>query len=775
MKKLSQELQNRTFTIHMFRFKLLVTIITLINVNNVYSQKEINFSYKGHLISSPPVELKTEEDLKFVIYFDESFRGNHITKILDRYFETYDGVRKLIDSEGGKLKLDDIKLKIILKELVFEINSILKNFPKTSFKNWNTYDEKRVKKGIDPKETPNAGYTFQYVPLHSEFLNKKFVIQINEFNNENILLKAPKEIPINLIEDNFNIANDAQDTKKVQSIDWNLPFKKGDKTTHKIHESCSKIIYELREVNPYYDYINKLNFQSFNAAIKNLIADQKFKDSKKYIKDYKDWKTKFVDVNGKLKLAELRTQIAAIDIHNKAINFNSVISNNVTLKEWILNGLWLTNGTPKLHPISLHLEKRDLQEQKKKLEKLNALIGEYDRLLNNDALGIIDFDGMKDYNKSISALRLEQKNLQKKVNVADKKYKQKQFYSRYDALLYHGELFISGTVKYVMHHHDARNGYLIWPRARLKEIPEDNNLLVLVENEKVNTKLDVNLTVTEINSDLSQLSEDAQLSVAEGDYLFVTNDNQSSTENEGELSKAKKDFSSDPNKDKLIEFLAKYYKLISQINIYPKASTYLFQIPKKESKKPNLISKPIPHEKPVTAPAKIEYTISQNTGSEPKELWKGEYRNNRLYKVRLKAGFIYSQFERSDFTINTDSLGVVSVDTTQTRHGVDGTFGIQYYPWKRDIRKSGQWEPVLYLGFSMREPLKNLYTGVGVEPISGLTLMGGLHLSETEAIKIKEGVPIGTEPKWKVNNVFFSVLVDVVFFKNLFGSKSLLD
>jgi hypothetical protein len=180
---------------------------------------------------------------------------------------------------------------------------------------------------------------------------------------------------------------------------------------------------------------------------------------------------------------------------------------------------------------------------------------------------------------------------------------------------------------------------------------------------------------------------------------------------------------------------------------------------------PERTTRNIAYETPATAPATVAYTITRGKGETAEVVWKGEYRFNRLYRLRLRTGLTFSRLERSEFKAEQGG----GFTETRGRHGADGTFGAQFYVFgRRDIRnpslKDRAW-PVAYVGFSMKKPLQNLYIGGGWEPVAGITAIVGKHVGRGQALE--NGAVRDLWP----SDYFASIIFDVDFFKRLFGLR----
>ena len=184
-----------------------------------------------------------------------------------------------------------------------------------------------------------------------------------------------------------------------------------------------------------------------------------------------------------------------------------------------------------------------------------------------------------------------------------------------------------------------------------------------------------------------------------------------------------------------------------------------------EDTTPLFISRIVPHDTP-SAPSEVAYNIKvEKEGGTETQVGEGSYRLNKLYHLRLRTGLLYSHLQTTDYTIGDNGQVTENIE----RHGADGTFGVQVYPWARDIRSNrGRGLPLFFLGLSMDEPTENLFPGIGWEPWSGVSILGGYHLGRNERLVREGGVPSGVKESWD-GDWFLSLTVDVDFFKRLFS------
>ena len=125
---------------------------------------------------------------------------------------------------------------------------------------------------------------------------------------------------------------------------------------------------------------------------------------------------------------------------------------------------------------------------------------------------------------------------------------------------------------------------------------------------------------------------------------------------------------------------------------------------------------------------------------------------------------MYSLLRKQDFT--EVSAGNYTLDDPAS--GIDGTFGIQYYFHKQDIRsRETKARLFVYVGLSMKKITENFYLGVGTELMSGLALTLNAHLGKREALTGDNSFPTGIKTTWGVGFAP-GILIDFSLFNQLF-------
>ncbi len=439
-----------------------------------------------------------------------------------------------------------------------------------------------------------------------------------------------------------------------------------------------------------------------------------------------------------------------------------------TSSGWTKHWLWLSRGLPSIDPFNAPSDAATLEAKRKELTRVEAELRHFELIASNDGFSIPDATRLDLILAPWGAKKNERDTLAKEVQALENKVAQASDLQLPDALLYQGLFPADG--KAMMRHHDAQNRYILMDRIPVVEIAEDRRMFVLVANEAPQTRLKLAVTITPIQEDLSVLAEELALSnreLAAADSVFTLAEEMVVSASEGrekELSLQRIEL--------IQQFLEKFQQLVGRTELLRRlAAASPFPLKPTPDTTPVLVSRIVPHDAPSRAPAQTAYVIKVEKDGTETQVGEGTYRFNKLYAVRFRTGLLYSELETRDFTVTNGQ----STETIQ-KHGVDGTFGVQVYPWRRrDIRSErDRWIPVLYLGLSMKSTKDHLFGGVGFEPYSGLTLMYGRHLGRGEELVRENDVPIRTTDTWD-DAAFYSLTVDIDFFKRLLSLEDLLN
>jgi hypothetical protein len=458
---------------------------------------------------------------------------------------------------------------------------------------------------------------------------------------------------------------------------------------------------------------------------------------------------------------------------------------------WARAWLWLTGGHPAIDP--LVSQRAALGAQQDALRVLEAEVATLEGATKGMVLSSFGDNALTALQK-VAARRAERDKMAEAVKKTAAAVAQSEEVSKGDVFLYSGLLFVrTGRLRPTLRHHDARNQYVSFDRDTPREIDERERLMVLVENEQPGTKLKLGVTITPIALDTSLLAGELKLSdvLQIGGGVLVAREavgtsvceparppeltpkDDAAPEEEARLDTQwalKRAELMRPCQTHVLRvFVAEYDALdrtVALLKVQAQAPELFIPRP---DETPTLVTLLLPHDPPPTAPSDASYEIKNAEGTTV--LGKGQYRFNKLYYVRFRAGWLYSDLRKTDVTITPGKDGSPdSIKVEEAPHGLDATAGVQIYPLRRSIRKVS-WSaliPVLYTGFSVRKPLENLYLGAGFEPIPGLTLMGGLHRGKEERLIQADGQPPRIEGNWS-NGKFFSMTLDVDLFKRMFN------
>lgn len=309
-----------------------------------------------------------------------------------------------------------------------------------------------------------------------------------------------------------------------------------------------------------------------------------------------------------------------------------------------------------------------------------------------------------------------------------------------------------------MRHLDVANNYLIMAVRPKKEIDETNKLYILAENVKPDLKLSVGFTTAAPPEDNSAFTN-----ALGGTADFGVTVNNNAHHLVGGLSDAER-----------ATILARIKDNFKHVKLEVTALKGLTQPPVlpvffNRDETPDFITQVLEHNDLFDPPVVATYTVkSTATDNTQKDVNTGSYRINKLYRFRFKAGLSYSFLREKQYTLVSPGQYTES----DAPFGVDGTFGIQTYFTKQDLRsKNVAWRPFFYAGLSMRKITENFYTGLGVEPLSGLAFGVNAHIGKMQALTGANGVPSSITDAWGAN-VAFSIMIDGALFVKLFSFGS---
>jgi hypothetical protein len=424
---------------------------------------------------------------------------------------------------------------------------------------------------------------------------------------------------------------------------------------------------------------------------------------------------------------------AVTDARAEARTIAREVSEKVRAGAWLAKWFWLTHGQGSLDPFGFTTnpgkQTKGLKEKRDRLASLDAEIASFELIAKNQGLNLGDLTKVVENLPALASKRVERDRLAGDLDKTKGLMQSAEERAASDRFLYEGLLLVSSKRSgggAPMRHHDATNRYLDMSPSPVREIPEDERMNVLVENESPDSELRLDVVEAPVLVDLSPLSKEL------------------------ELTKARIAPAAGPD---LKEFLGNYGDLEGLVGLLSAVLELPTSNPRGvKASTPLRHTQVVSHEIRAEAPTIVTYAIKKKEGAEEKEVGKGEYRINRYYWVRFKTGILYSFLNRS-------------LTEERNRFGTDATFGIQVYLPKADIR-SRKVLPGAYFGLSMRSPLNNLYIGGVAECFRGVSFIGGVHIGQ---IKRNESDPNSADV-WK-GGPFVSVSFDPEVLKDLIGLK----
>ncbi len=418
---------------------------------------------------------------------------------------------------------------------------------------------------------------------------------------------------------------------------------------------------------------------------------------------------------------------------------------------WVAKWVWLTQGELYANPVSVGRLHRALSDAASRMETLIAEVEIQNRIVDN-----LEFSDIKKTRMATRELAQTMVRRDTQIStVAGLRARLTDLSSRVsDGELLHQGLLVTqeGTVRAAMRHHDAARDYVIQSVEPLREVDQDERVVVLVSNEQPETELSLNVEAERIETDPSLLARGLGV--------------------QGEASDARIEIDESIKGIAPSELRPVFRRARLQLReLASRSALPLFPLRRPMDDSPAFSTQEVAHRVDSQVPTRVRYTIQARPegASQLQDVGGGEYRVNRRYHVRFKTGLMYSHREERRFTFSTDEDGAPMVSEQVSRAGIEGTFGIQIYPDNRDIRQNNRWYiPVGYLGFSVTNPSESFFAGFGWELYSGITILGGLNLGRDQELLWEDGMPPRTRTDWD-QDYFYAFLVDPNVFTRLFG------
>ncbi|MEM9830923.1 MAG: hypothetical protein AAF944_09800 [Bacteroidota bacterium] len=420
--------------------------------------------------------------------------------------------------------------------------------------------------------------------------------------------------------------------------------------------------------------------------------------------------------------------------------------------------LWFTEGKILASPLDVKFDvegtQKAISESQEKLTLIKEEIAFYEKMASGGvSTSLYSYNRLKnkrtEVTKTINELQLNLASNQKKSEVLKSALLDTK-------VMYRGGIYNNkknylnkNKTQHAMRQHNALDRHTVMSNSLFKEIPENHQVEVLIHNADPDTDYFLKVTYDKDNDSRSFL-ETKILDEGVGESIVGGN--------------------RDP-----VTIVEEFVRINNLAEVFSNGVLTTEIINKySEKEKVKYVSKlaePKYQEDPFDKNVlnyEITTTIKNKEGEEEdKTLYKGAYRVNKLRRFQLKAGAIYSWLEKTDYDLSEETI---TVETDN--HGLDATFGIQYFIIRQDIRSPrfrliGR--PFLYTGFSFSDsPIKNWYIGGGFEPVNGLAIFGGAHLGESEILRINENQTQIETSTSLVVGPFVSIAFDLNIFKRIF-------
>lgn len=695
------------------------------------------------MTAAPPQALPNGDILVFQVNIDINSYEKKILESIEHYLTILPNLHKF-DINGSYLNDSENinKLKCFLGKEIKSLSSYLSQEQKSVINN------RLSNLGFSEPCTPE-----KFAPEILNLITSKYFLQISFLNANG-----------NKIQETQSLVFNGDLPRSLKDYCFLSPHITIPKNTSNIHFKLSEANLLNREIQKRLSSIEKGQLDELEIALKAVKAnlndaffanyrklDEKSKEAKKFLEDQTSiaLNQKWINAaNRLLNLVENPVKASFLSLDSPDIN------------EWIVGWLWLTKGIPKTNPFffqELPLFPKTSSSDTKVTEKEKALLEIFDSMVNNNAFHINTLPGIfKDeqlgYIAEIKG-KLKTGGIAVPAPLEDDRFLYSGMMKSYPDRYVSKKLsfFRSSVPITYMVSHNADQDFLLMS-DRQKEIKDIDKLFVSLQNKKPDETFKLEVTSTSIENDDLVVTDELDLSKLAAD-----------SKNNEEIFKMVKTFYTK------YQILSKDIQFLSSLQ---KAPTLPIILVKDET--PRLITKILNYNQNIDAPATTEYQIKSGPGDE--ELYKGQFRVNKRYNLRFKAGVVYSFLEQKDFTQSEDNTFVEKIEEA----GIDGTFGIQIFPIKTDLRQinitKGRIAPFIYVGFSMKNIAENFYPGVGLEIFSGLSLSYNRHIGRSDTLITNNKLPQGIKTKWKSGNSV-SLLVDGSLFVNLFkfgSNKSLL-
>ena len=709
----------------------------IVNCNCKPPAKELKLQFKsnGQLLSVPPEIITQGQNISAGIILDDGFWLPRINNVISSWIKILENLNNFSSlNPVVKYGLTSAEINPVKEEYAEQLYFYVENLPTTiiSTEQKEYYKTKIKLLGITIGNSAPA--TPNYAPKIQDLIMPNISISYRFFDLNGLLINtdgSTGEIKSPEKRNFCPCGNDIFATLYRSSMVT-------------IPDGCQEMRYELRiDQNQNIATMAWGKNSKFPDIYKTILSDIKkaFTDDLLQSVAKINVDLKKLQKNPKDKSVDLKLLRNSIDDKLKIVDpiYNQLKIKDPIRTSWLLSWQWLTGGIVTINPFDLTTTIIGTTSGKTSLiDKSRYEI--FDNMLNKGVIKLNNTMGLDTTIRTMAAL---------KASIATDAALTTNEPKLSDRLLYSGLLKCSPktTGNLYMRHLDLTANYMVMGTKPLKEINELERMYILIENKPVPLKLSITLTTD-----------------------IPTNDNSAFTINTGGLAdEGTKKMNQNIDLPTLMadaERLIKYVGAIKNLSTLPTVPLFF-----EKDQTPDLMTQNLEHNYLVDLPTVATYSIkTPNPDDTEKEVAKGTYRINKLYRFRFKAGVIYSALRKKDYTQNTGT-GQFTLDDPQS--GIDGTFGVQVYLGEKQDLRSEQIKirPFFYTGFSMKKISENFYFGIGSEPIGGLAFALNAHLGKHEGLIGTAGQPTGIRQTWGLG-IGGSIMIDAALFIKIFSFGS---
>jgi|GEM_PF-4164567 len=714
--------------------KLWVVCLLLVATSLAKAQTKhyIEFNANGKINGNLPQVVRSEDSYCFSISFDKGYFDKRAKEAIDLYL---DALNNLMFEDPYKFieGVDNTETENLRNGFIYQVQAATKYL--------NNEDKAIVTQRLTFLK-PRSEAIDQRIPPLDSLIIPQFFLELSYYDsNGNFISKQTLRFET--------------DKKDLQAKNYKL---NSDELQLK-PLGATLIKYELREKNGLYSMIQKqLAGTDINQQQQKLIEAMesiKKKANIAYFANYDKFQEKAKIAKQFLTDPSAKNTIDTAWINNtqkNLIHFEKETDQilldlkNDHIKKWFFSWTWLTKGYPKVNPFEFQAKLLfpDQKGANKVSEKEKALVEMYDALVAKEAFKATEISPTlaKDL-EPIAEIKARMKAEASAVSTSNNA----------DILWNQGEFRLSPTKneENYMVIHDAADQYRLATPV-LRELTENQKVFIYTANNKPGNPIKIEVVPTAITNDQTLTSDEYSLSKFK-DLV----------ENTEELVKQTLALLEQFNN------ISKKVEFIKALNAAPK-----FPILLQKSTTPIYRMDPNIYNTVFQAPQLVEYKLFTGPADKQVEVFKGNFRVNKLYRIRFKAGLLYSGFKVASYTQQTDNSYIEKKEPA----GIDGSFGLQIFLSRTDIRNISLCKvaPFFYAGLSMKNITQNFYPGFGFEIFSGFSVVYIQHIGRTQVLTSNGQLPLKVSNKWR-SGPGAALLIDPNMFADLFGfgsKKSLL-